>query len=160
MRTTIKLIMFVVLGIIVITGCVVSSSDSQAAQQVLEKFFAALSSGNYAEAANNYGGSYDNLAAFNPDVDPSDVATLWQYGCQVNGLQCLPTRSISFVEESPERTFIFKVEFNTPDGSLFIRQPCCGEDVTNVSPTSSFEYHVTKAEDGKFRVQDLPVYVP
>jgi hypothetical protein len=57
-------------------------------------------------------------------------------------------------------TYVFDVEFNNPDGSLFVRGPCCGATETEMPPESQFEYTVTKNAEGKFVVLNTPPYVP
>ncbi|HUM70932.1 MAG TPA: DUF333 domain-containing protein [Chloroflexota bacterium] len=126
--------------------------------QVLLTFFDRLAAGEDA-AAELYGGSYDVLQGYNPTVDPDDVATLWQNGCQINGLQCLPVRIANFKEETAVGETIFTVQFTAPDGSLFEREACCG-DAQTTPPEFEFEFRVIRGEGGGYRVLDMPVYVP
>lgn len=128
-------------------------------QQVLFKFFELLNAGNYTEAAMLYGGSYETLQVWNPDVDPSDHAALWARGCGQNGLQCLLVRSAAFSQMQGD-TYIFQVKFSNPDDGLFVLGPCCGANETEMPPVSQFEYNVTGNADGKFLVMDMPPYVP
>jgi len=134
-------------------------NEAELAREALGSFFAELNAGRYKAAARWYGGSYEILVGYNPEVDPGDFTTLWQNGCQVNGLQCLPLRTISFNERTSKGEYIFTVEFNKPDGALFLLEACCGEEPTT-PPQFQFEYRVVKGGDGTFRVLDLPVYVP
>lgn len=127
--------------------------------QVLLAFFGRLAAGEYTAAAELYGGSYETLVNFNPEIDPDDVAALWQNGCQVNGLQCLPVRIASFNEQTAVGENIFTVQFNAPDGSLFVREACC-RDAQTTPPEFEFEFRVIQGEDGVYRVLDMPVYVP
>ncbi len=55
------------------------------AQNSLMNFFSLLNTKKYAEADSLYGGSYDQLQVFNPDVDANDHATLWQRACEMSG---------------------------------------------------------------------------
>ena len=151
---------FILALALLLVGCANPTEDSEQAQQALAAFFENLSKGEYAEAAGLYAGDYENLISFNPDLDPQDHAALWQNGCQVNGLQCLVVRSATFKERTSAGEYLFTVEFSNSDGSLFSRGACCGEDPTNTPPTSQFEYRLTQGEDGKYRVLDMPVYVP
>ena len=136
-----------------------SSADIEQAQQTLPAFFDHLNKGEYALAAELYGGSYEILIDHNPSVDPNDHATLWQHACTINGAQCLTIRSIR-LKDYHGGTFLFTVEFNNPDDSLFVQGPCCGGNETDSPPASTFDYMVTKTPDGKFKVMDLPVYIP
>jgi hypothetical protein len=121
------------------------------AQEALLTYFSLLHEQNYAEAANFYGGSYDLLRDWNPTIDPNDYAALFENGCTINGLMCLQV--LNFVEEqvSPDE-FKFIVEFMNEDGSLFVSGP-------ETAPQSQFTYIVQKV-DGRFLIQDLPIYVP
>lgn len=99
------------------------------------------------------------LMAWNPRVSPEDHSTLLKSGCEFNGLQCLPARSAVFQERTEAGEFIFVVEFENEDGSLFVRGPCCGADETDMPSERQFLFPVKRIE-GQFRVMDLPVYVP
>ncbi len=122
--------------------------------RVVSDFFNALNKGEYEEAAELYGGSYEALISMNPDLDPNDHAALWKNACEVNGFQCLSVRQISFRRETKEGEYVFAVTFNAADGSLFVQQ---AEDGLSVS---EFEYRVLEGADGVWRVMDLPPYVP
>ncbi len=128
------------------------------ARRTLTVFFEAVSTGRYAEAAELYGGSYEILQGWNAGVDPADGAGLLRAGCEINGLQCLPARSITGVAQLETR-FTFDVTFRYRDGGMFVRGPCCGADATQMPPVSVFTYTVVWTDAG-FRVLDLPPYVP
>ena len=134
-------------------------STADEAHDVLMDFFMLLNTGKYAEADSLYGGTYEGLQDNNPSVDPSDHVKLLANACEINGHQCLTVRSASFKELQGD-IYIFQVEFNNPDGSLFVRGPCCGGNETDFPPESQFEYRVTRNAIGKFLVMDLPPYVP
>ncbi len=154
-----KLIFALPLLVILLAACGFAVQEGDAARQTLESYFEALNRGDYAKAAALYGGEYETLTGWNPDVDPHDRAILWERGCQQNGLQCLTVRSATLKDQNGE-AFTFIVEFNNPDGSLFVLGPCCGADETDMPPQSKFNYRVIKSAEGKFLVMDLPVYVP
>ena len=135
------------------------SADLEAARQALTGYFAALNDGRYGEAAGYYGGSYEILTGYNPDIPPEDYEALLDAGCRYNGLQCLKVREIVKAEQLSPTEFSLTAEFANPDGSLFQRGPCCGEDPAQSPPESQFTFTVVK-RDGKFLVQELPVYVP
>ena len=130
-----------------------SLPDSDQAQDTLAHYFTLLHEGQYAEAADLYGGTYDVLQAWNPTADPEDHAGLLEKGCTVNGLHCLPVRRIQALGSGSADGFPFRVEFENPDGSLFVL------DREGTSPQSAFDYTVLRTADG-FTVQALPVYVP
>lgn len=134
-------------------------APAEEAHNSLVDFFALLDTKKYTEANALYGGSYEQLQVFNPDVDASDHATLWTRACELSGLQCLKVRSATLLHQE-SNAYVFQVEFNSPDGSLFVLGPCCGANETEMPPVSQFEYTVTKSADGKFLVMNLPPYVP
>jgi len=129
------------------------------AHDVLVDFFALLNAGKYAEADALYGGSYEGLWDNNPIVDQSDHAKLLANACEINGYQCLLVRTATF-KLLQGSTYIFQVEFNNADGTLFVPGPCCGANETEMPPVSQFEYRVSMTAPGKFTVMDLPPYVP
>ena len=122
-------------------------------------FLTRLHARNYAEAVPLYGGEYEQLQVFNPEIDPSDKVALWTWVCDNQLLQCLDVRSTTFKEQVGD-SFIFQVEFNNPDGSLFVLGPCCGASETEMPPVSQFEFTVTRDTEGKFVVMNTPPYVP
>jgi hypothetical protein len=134
-------------------------STAGEAQQTLIKFFSLLNAEKYAEVDALYGGSYEQLQVFNPDADPSDHAALWASACEMSGLQCLTVRTATFKRLEGD-TYVFQVEFNNRDGSLFVLGPCCGANETEMPPISQFEYKVTRNTSHQFVVMDLPPYVP
>jgi hypothetical protein len=129
------------------------------AHEVLIDFLTLLHTKNYEEAAPLYGGEYEALQVFNPEIDPEDHVALWTWACDNQLLQCLEVRSATFKELRGD-TYIFQVEFNSPDGSLFVRGPCCGATETEMPSVSQFEFRVSRNADHKFVVLDTPPYVP
>jgi len=135
-----------------------SSADMEAAREVLARYFSLLSEGQYADAVVLYGGGYENLRDSNPTADPDDLAALLEQGCTVNGLRCLPARTIMAMGAGAPDTYAFEVQFQEPDGSMFAFKP--GVDwAEDTFPKSLFEFMVVREGDN-FVVQDLPVYVP
>lgn len=129
------------------------------AQVLLTQFFDLLNAKQYAKADLFYGGEYEQLQVFNAAADPEDHAALWSWACENAGLQCLTVRTAT-LQNSDGGAFAFLVEFNNPDGSLFVLGPCCGAEETEMPPVSQFEYRVSRGSDGQFRVMELPPYVP
>ena len=122
-------------------------------------FLTWLHSEKYAEAAPLYGGEYEQLQVFNTEIDPNDHVALWTWACDHQLLQCLEVRSTTF-ERLEGDSYVFQVEFNNPDGSLFVHGPCCGANETEMPSQSQFEYQVTRTAEGKFVVMNTPPYVP
>ncbi|MBP8949897.1 MAG: hypothetical protein KBG73_13735 [Candidatus Promineofilum sp.] len=138
-----------------------SPSDEEAlAADALFTFFDKLQAGDFAEAAAYFGGSYEVLTGYNPEVAADDVATLWRNGCSINGLNCLAARRVTLADRPAEGEYLFNVEFTTREGELFVQLPCCGADETQQPPISVFSIRVARGEDGRYRVIDLPPYTP
>lgn len=140
-------------------ACILPPGDAQMARQTLISFFDDLSKGEYAQAAELYGGDYQQLQVFNPDIDASDRSALWQNGCQQSGLQCLPVASAALKAEAGG-IYTFTVEFRKLDGNVFSLGPCCGSSATDMPPVSQFDVRVKETPQGKFLVLDLPPYMP
>lgn len=126
---------------------------------MLVNFLTLLHTRNYADAVPLYGGDYEQLQVFNPQIDLADKAALWAWACDNQLLQCLEVRSATFKTMTGE-SYIFQVEFNNPDGSLFVLGPCCGANETEMPPVSQFEYTLRRNEEMRFVVLNPPPYVP
>lgn len=137
-----------------------TSLDKANALNSLTAFFAYLDEGSYEKASDLYGGEYEDLLSMNPDIASGDVVSLWQNACEVNGFQCLQTRSVNFEEQVSSNEWKFLVEFANPNGSLFKLGSCCGADTSEMPPQTQFEYIVRKTVQGEFLVMTLPVFVP
>lgn len=136
-----------------------ANAEFDSARKALLTFFQLLHDGNYREATDIFGGSYESLIGMNPDLPSHDFAGLLENGCINNGLQCkLVGQVIEEAQISPQE-FRFTIEFNNDDGSLFTLGSCCGEEATIQPLQSQFEYTVVKDGDD-FLVQELPQYVP
>lgn len=134
-------------------------STTSEAHDVLVNFLTLLHTKNYTDAVPLYGGEYEQLQIFNTEIDPNDHVALWTWACDQQLLQCLEVRSATFKELRGD-SYIFQVEFNNPDGSLFVLGPCCGTNETEMPPVSQFEYTVSRNADHRFVVINMPPYVP
>ena len=137
-----------------------SSQGMENARHALLNFFELLLQREYEKAAALYGGEYQGLRDNNPLVDPLDYPALLANGCEINGLQCLQLQRIVDEKAVSPAEYHFTVEFVNPDGSLFVRGPCCGGNATDFPPESQFAYTVIRNCAGEFLVLELPVYVP
>jgi len=135
------------------------SSTAEEAQQALIRFFSLLNTKKYAEAVSLYGGSYEQLHIFNPEIDPADQFALWEWVCESRILQWLEVCTVTFKNLQGD-TYVFQVEFNSAHGSLFVLGPCCGANETEMPALSQFDYKVMRKASGQFVVMDLPQYVP
>jgi len=136
------------------------NTNQQDAQRALVNFFHYLHKGDYQSGAELYSGSYEWLIELNPDIDPIDFPALLERGCQQNGFMCLEVRSAEAVLLLSSKGYVFEVEFQLDDGSLFERKYCCGANETEKPPITKYQYRVLREEDGYWRVTDLPPYVP
>lgn len=130
------------------------------AEAALRDFFSSLNKGDYAGAEAVYGGSYEVLAADNPELDAADHVALFTNACTINGFQCLQVKEVSPEPQNSTNEFVFTVTFQKDDGSLFVQGPCCGASETESPSRSEFTYTVRQNEEGKFVVLELPPYVP
>jgi hypothetical protein len=94
-------------------------SPAGEAQHVLIDFLTLLHTKNYAEANLLYGGEYESLQVFNPEIDPNDHMALWTWVCENKLLLCLEVRSAELTHQEGD-TYVFQVEFTNPDGSQFV----------------------------------------
>jgi hypothetical protein len=136
-----------------------SSSEAIKAFHALATFFRLLNEKNYAAAVPHYGGEYETLQVFNPEIDSNDHVALWEWACENQLLKCLEIHSAESTYEEGD-TYVFQVKFSNTDGSLFVLGPCCASNETEMPPVSQFEYTVMKNAEGKFLVMNLPPYVP
>jgi hypothetical protein len=150
---------FILLLVLILAACspVERKSETAKAETTMRDFFSVLANGQYAEAVTLYGGNYEVLAGWNPDISPTDYTSLWQRGCEQNGLVCMEIMEIVKVEEN-ETNFEFTVTFKMKDGELFELTGCCGE--TFPEPISEYVIGVQSDGNGKYKVLSLPPYVP
>jgi hypothetical protein len=134
-------------------------STMQETHDVLVNFLTLLHTKQYADAVPLYGGEYEPLQLSNPEIDPTDHVALWTWACDHQLLQCLEVRSATFKELRGD-SYVFQVEFNNPDGSLFVLGPCCGANETEMPPVSQFEYTVSRNAENRYVDMNTPPYVP
>lgn len=136
-----------------------NAADIALARQALGAYLAALNQQDYALAAQLYGGSYEALIAANPAISSGATRALFDAACNTNGYVCtLRLGTLADETQVGADEFRFTVTLLNPDGSLFQRGPCCGDD-SAAPPQTRFEFRV-KNLDGQFLVITLPPYVP
>jgi hypothetical protein len=133
--------------------------DLAAARAALTAYLEHLNEGRFEEAVKYYGGSYEELVYFNPDIDQSDRAALFEAACTINGMVCLPLMNVVDEAQISSADFRITVELQDEDGKQFVFGPCCGADPAEEPPQTQFLYTVLKV-DGEFLVQEPPIYVP
>jgi hypothetical protein len=126
------------------------------ARDALRAYVGALYAGRYADAAKLYGGRYETLIGWNPDVAAGDRVKLLERGCEQNGLQCLRLKRIVGETAISASEFRFTVEFLNGDGTTFGLKPCCG----GIAKRAIIQFDFTVEKVGAaYLVQELPVYV-
>jgi hypothetical protein len=136
-----------------------NSADIHGAIQALSSYLSHLNDGQYTEAVQYFAGSTAELAYFNPEMDPNDAAGLFEAACTINGFVCLPVLNVVDQAQVSAVDFKITVELQDRDGSPFVFGPCCGADPALEPPQTQFVYTVRKV-DGRFLVQETPLYVP
>jgi hypothetical protein len=126
----------------------------------LTEFYNLLSQGKYDRAAELFGGSYEVLQGYNPEIDSSNGAALLEAGCKTNGFMCLPILDMRLFQINDQREFIYEVTFKNPDGSAFELGPCCGANEEMIPVISLFTIHVFCELQDVCHVMDLPPYAP
>jgi len=156
-----KFIVFTFLWLAVLSACTspLTHQEVQKAEMAAVDFFRALSQSDYHQAVDLYGGDYSQLQYLNPSISPDDHAALWKSACEINGYQCLQIRQVLETDKFSLNEYSLLVEFELPDGSLFVLGPCCGADEADMPPVSQFEIFVVERE-GQFLLYSLPVLVP
>ncbi|MFA5420399.1 MAG: hypothetical protein WC341_18235 [Bacteroidales bacterium] len=96
----------------------------------------------------------------NPELSPEAHGALMQNACTINGAQCLQPKSIAIDEKVSKSKFLYRVEFQNEDSSLFVQTLCCGESNKNSEERSSFLFEVSMNSEGKFLVMDMVPYMP
>ena len=134
--------------------------DAETAQQALTSFFSHLHDGEYEQATALYGGPYSGLQDLNPGINPDDRATLFKNACTENGAKCLDVRQATLLDQPSTAKFRFAVEFLNEDGSLYSRDPCCGDGDSNFVEQTEFIYTVRLECTGNYKVLELPVFGP
>jgi len=130
--------------------------EARRSREALEAFLAAVHDGDFRTAAVLYGGSYESMADWNPQVDPSDAPGLFEAAC-THQLRCeLAVRRVLAGSIQPDE-HTFYLEFQTDDGQLWSLGPCCGD--TEAPTLSQFPFVVSRTAGG-WRVLTPPIYTP
>ncbi len=134
------------------------ADPADAARQALLTYLSALDAGRFGEAARFYGGEYEILIGYNPEIDPSSHAALFEAACTVNGFLCqLELKSILQETRVSDTEFRFTIEFQNQDGTLY-EHPCVETGAAECWLQTQFDLTVISL-DGQFRVLELPIYV-
>lgn len=132
-------------------------AEQAKAETTMRTFFSTLANGQYTDAVKLYGGDYEILAGWNPDLSPTDLETLWQRACEQNGLVCMEVMEVVHAVETDDG-FDFTVTFKMKDGELFKFTGCCGETLPD--PITEYVINVKGDGSGNYTVLSMPPYVP
>jgi len=122
---------------------------------MLLAFFANLSTGKYADAANYFGGEVSEYAR--APMPGETIDAYWEYLCGF--LWCLPVTEITVAEQVSENEYLFFVVFMQQDGTRFEIGACCGGDPAATPPVWQFAYPVQRI-DGVWKVMRGPIFTP
>lgn len=136
------------------------NAEEDQARVALLNFLNYLHMGKYKQAVPLYGGSYGTMIDHNPSIDPDDQVELLRAACTINGSQCLKVKEAQLDRQLSETTYLFKVQFENPGGSLFELGPCCGATETEQPSQSEFLFRVTRTASEQFLVEEMPPYFP
>lgn len=129
------------------------------AEAALIQYFELLNTAQYTQAADLYGGDYNSLLEYNPEINPNNHSALLRSACEINGYQCLKVKEIIQTDVVSETSFDIIVTFIGKNGSMFRLAACCGGNPTFVPPTVQFTYRVNLS--GKqYSILTLPPYAP
>lgn len=134
--------------------------EVESARRSLATFLQLLHGDRFDLAAEIYSGPLDLLRTLNPSIPPNELGDLLRGACQSGRLMCLAPRSETFRQAPYSTEWLFAVEFTSPDGSLFVKGPCCGPSQLTAPAQSEFMFRVVKANGARFAVLDLPPWVP
>jgi len=130
------------------------------ARNAMFDYFANLNNAEYDLAVSHYGGTYEVLHGFNPDLDSQDKAALFQAGCERNGLVCMQIMTAKLTSQPDPLAFVYKVSYRGSNNQEFLLGPCCGATETEMPPVRYFEVTVACDIEEVCKVLDLPPYVP
>ncbi len=126
------------------------------AREVLIQFYKLLNLGEYLKAQELYGGSYQILRDWYPDVGADDFTELWHRGCW--GFQCLQIREVVSQVKLDGYGYRFVVKFSTDKGELYVVAPCC--DAPAEAPRESLFTQEVHNIESRWQVVGYPPYEP
>jgi hypothetical protein len=150
---------FILLLVLLLAACspVERKSETAKAETTMRDFFSVLAKRSICRGGDVIRrGTMKSLQGGIPDISPTDYTSLWQRGCEQNGLVCMEVMELS--SRGKETNFEFTVTFKMKDGELFELTGCCGE--TFPEPITEYVIGVQSDGNGKYKVLSLPPYVP
>lgn len=71
-----------------------------------------------AQAANLFAGDWGALTSLYPNMRFTDNAAMLNYACSRGDILCYPVRQVQFVKIDPNGSYVFDVQFLTPEGDI------------------------------------------
>ena len=130
-----------------VTGCIEKSEKyPDNPETVLQAYFNSLYEENYDQVVNYYGGTYELLQGYNPQIDSNDHAALFKAYIEINGGQLVKIDSIIKNKEiRMNEEYSFELTFIDKEGNSF-------------REGMVYMYSVNKI-DGQYKVMELPPYL-
>jgi hypothetical protein len=119
--------------------------ESDTPKGTLKLYFDALNKEDFDSVTRLYGGSYETLQGYNPNIDANNMIELMKSYCTINGGQIVNIDKIVSEEKKSEEEYIFKLTLKNKDGTPF-------------QNGKKYNYTVKNIE-GHFTVLDLPPYL-
>ncbi len=137
------IVAFVCIGIV---GCSASNEKNNEVlpEQVLQSYFDSIANNDFKAVVSLYGGDYDLLQSYNPDISPTDYESLFRNFINHNGGQIVKIEQIHDKKNISDDEFQFDVTF-TQEGEKF---------------RNGLHYTYTvKKINGQWKVMELPPYL-
>ncbi|MBP9760783.1 MAG: hypothetical protein KBD15_00895 [Candidatus Magasanikbacteria bacterium] len=131
-----------------------TSNDIDEAKMTLSSFFTYLESEEFEQAAYLFQG-WESVSVYEDNA--FTLGQVLQNYCEATGT-CLQATIVHTKKVSRDE-YVFRVEFQYADGSLFVAEPCCGATEDQSSSQTVFDF-VVKRFGGKLYVVTPPVYRP
>ncbi|RJR31636.1 hypothetical protein C4569_01600 [Candidatus Parcubacteria bacterium] len=141
---------------------IVSAQDEiTQAQEALITFFKYLSRQDFESALTLFEPDEENswewIANFTIEEDRNNKAEVLKNYCEAVGT-CLEVKIIEAKKEVDD-VYNLVVQFQKPDGGVFVLGPCCGATEEEMPPQNKFNFTVKKI-NSVFKVTTAPVYRP
>jgi len=138
---------YLVFLILLVTGCATETLEyPDDPESVVRAYFSALYEENYAQAVKYYGGTYEDLQGYHPQINAQDHEALFRAYIEITGGQLVTVASIIKVDEiraneeyAIDLTFIDKSGKSFREGMVYT--------------------YTVKRIDGKLKVMELPPYL-
>lgn len=141
-------IYFILISLLfILTGCTEKTEEYPDDPETLMKaYFNSLYDENYDKVATYYGGTYEELQGYHPQMDNNDHAALFKAYIEITGGQLVKIESIININEiRTNEEYSFELTFIDKKGNSF-------------REGMVYTYSVKKV-DGRYKVMELPPYL-